>query len=71
MRIKLISKGTLTVGMGSNQIDIDILRDDKIYSVSPAYHTYKIKIENYDYLNYLLAANNDRMFSIYSNRGSR
>ena len=68
---KLIYKGTLTVGMGSNQIDIGILRDDEIYSVSPAYHTYKIKIPNYDYLDYLLAANNNRMFSIYANRGSR
>ncbi|MDO5475394.1 MAG: restriction endonuclease subunit S, partial [Candidatus Saccharibacteria bacterium] len=68
---KLIYKGTLTVGMGSNQIDIGILRDDETYSVSPAYHTYKIKISNYDYLDYLLAANNNRMFSIYANRGSR
>ena len=68
---KLIHKGTLTVGMGSSQIDIGILRDDGTYSVSPAYHTYKIKITNYDYLDYLLAANNNRMFSIYANRGSR
>ena len=68
---KLIYKGTLTVGMGSNQIDIGILRDNETYSVSPAYHTYKIKIPNYDYLDYLLAANNNRMFSIYANRGSR
>ncbi len=68
---KIIHKGTLTVGMGSNQIDIGILRDDETYSVSPAYHTYKIKISNYDYLDYLLAANNERMFSIYANRGSR
>ena len=57
--------------MGSNQIDIGILRDDEIYSVSPAYHTYNIKISNYDYLDYLLTANNNRMFSIYANRGSR
>ena len=68
---KLIYKGTLTIGMGSNQIDIGILRDDEIYSVSPAYHTYNIKISNYDYLDYLLTANNNRMFSIYANRGSR
>ena len=68
---KLIYKGTLTVGMGSNQIDIGILREDGTYSVSPAYHTYRINIKNYDYLDYLLAANNSRMFSIYANRGSR
>ena len=57
--------------MGSNQIDIGILREDGTYSVSPAYHTYRINIKNYDYLDYLLAANNSRMFSIYANRGSR
>lgn len=68
---KIIKKGTLTVGMGSNQIDIGILQDDAVYSVSPAYHTYKIKIDNYRYLEYLLKANNARMFEIYANRGSR
>lgn len=36
---KLIYKDTLTVGMGSVQMDIGILTDDITYSVSPAYHT--------------------------------
>ena len=40
---RLIYKGTLTVGMGSVQMDIGILSDDVTYSVSPAYHTYKIQ----------------------------
>lgn len=68
---KLIHKGTLTVGMGSKQIDIGILDKDATYSVSPAYHTYKIKIKNYKYLDYLMRANNFRMFSQYAKRGSR
>ena len=68
---KIIYKGTLTVGMGSNQIDIGILNKDIIYSVSPAYHTYKIKNINYDYLDFLLKAHNLRMFKLYAKRGSR
>lgn len=40
---KLIWQGTLTVGMGAKQIDIGILSEDVLYSVSPAYHTYEIK----------------------------
>ena len=39
---KLIYKGTLTVGMGSVKMDIGILSDNEVYSVSPAYHTYRI-----------------------------
>ena len=39
---KVIYKNTLTVGMGSVQIDIGILTDDITYSVSPAYHTYRV-----------------------------
>ena len=39
---KVIRKDTLTVGMGSAQIDIGILHDDELFSVSPAYHTFNI-----------------------------
>jgi type I restriction enzyme S subunit len=49
---KVIGKNTLTVGMGSVQIDIGILTDDVKYSVSPAYHTYTITGINPDYLRY-------------------
>lgn len=42
---KVIYKDTLTIGLGSNQIDIGILTDSVIYSVSPAYSTFKINTE--------------------------
>lgn len=68
---KLIYKGTLTVGMGSVQMDIGILSDDAVYSVSPAYHTYRIAGINYDYLRYCLQCRNMDMFARYMKRGSR
>ena len=68
---KVIRKGTLTVGMGSVQIDIGILSDEKTYSVSPAYHTYKIQGIDYDYLRYCLQCRNRDMFLRYVKRGSR
>ena len=68
---KLIYKGTLTVGMGSVQMDIGILSDDTVYSVSPAYHTYRIAGIDYDYLRYCLQCRNMDMFVRYMKRGSR
>ncbi len=68
---RLIFKGTLTVGMGSVQMDIGILSDDAIYSVSPAYHTYKIAGIDCDYLRYCLQCRNMDMFARYMKRGSR
>ena len=68
---RLIYKGTLTVGMGSVQMDIGILSEDVTYSVSPAYHTYKIGDIDYDYLRYCLQCRNMDMFTRYMKRGSR
>ncbi|TDP56363.1 restriction endonuclease subunit S [Aminicella lysinilytica] len=68
---KLIYKDTLTVGMGSKQVDIGILSDDVTYSVSPAYHTYRITGINCDYLRYCLRCRNSDMFARYVKRGSR
>ncbi len=68
---KLIYRGTLTVGMGSAQMDIGILSDDKVYSVSPAYHTYWINGIDYDYLRYCLRCRNMDMFTRFMKRGSR
>jgi type I restriction enzyme, S subunit len=68
---KLIFKNTLTVGMGSTQIDIGILTDDITYSVSPAYHTYKIRGINATYLRYCLECRNQDMFVRFVKRGSR
>ena len=68
---KLIYKDTLTVGMGSVQMDIGILTDDITYSVSPAYHTYRICGIDCDYLRFCLQARNIDMFTRYMKRGSR
>ena len=68
---RLIFKNTLTVGMGSVQMDIGILTDDVVYSVSPAYHTYRIAGIDCNYLRYCLQAKNADMFSRYMKRGSR
>ena len=68
---KVIFQNTLTVGMGSVQIDIGILTEDVKYSVSPAYHTYKIAGINPDYLRYCLECRNQDMFERYVKRGSR
>lgn len=68
---KLIYKDTLTVGMGSKQIDVGVLIDDIIYSVSPAYHTYRIKNINAKYLDYCIRCRNQDMFTRFVKRGSR
>ena len=68
---KLIHKNTLTVGMGSTQIDIGILTEEVTYSVSPAYHTYNITNINCSYLRYCLQCRNSDMFLRYVKRGSR
>ena len=68
---KVIGNNTLTVGMGSVQIDIGILTEDVKYSVSPAYHTYKIAGINPDYLRYCLECRNQDMFERYVMRGIR
>ena len=68
---RVIYKGTLTVGMGSVQMDIGILSDDSFYSVSPAYHTYKISGIDYNYLRYCLQCRNSDMFVRFMKRGSR
>jgi len=68
---KLIHKGTLTVGMGSVQMDLGILSENTTYSVSPAYHTYRISGVDYDYLRYCLQCRNLDMFTRYMKRGSR
>ena len=68
---KLIFKNTLTVGMGSVQIDIGVLTDDIIYSVSPAYHTYRVTGINANFLRYCLECRNHDMFVRFVKRGSR
>lgn len=68
---KVIHQNTLTVGMGSKQIDIGILTSEERYSVSPAYHTYHIGEVDCDYLRYCLEARNADMFKRFAKRGTR
>ncbi|MCR4874733.1 MAG: restriction endonuclease subunit S [Clostridia bacterium] len=65
---KVIRENCLIVGMGSNQIDVGVLLRDEIYSVSPAYHTYRINTEliNSDYIELLFNAKNANYFNKYS-----
>ena len=64
---KLIFKNTLTIGLGSKQIDVGILTKDAIYSVSPAYSTFRIKtdIVDPDYLNLYFSSLNDVLTKRY------
>lgn len=59
-RNKLIYKDTMTIGLGSKQIDFGILKEDKTYSVSPAYKTFRINtnIVTSEYLECWLETNN-------------
>ena len=70
---KVIYKDTLTLGMGSVQMDIGILVDDVVFSVSPAYHTFRINTEIVDseYLKYCLEYRNKEMFEMYVKRSVR
>ena len=53
---KLIHNNTMIVGMGSTQIDFGVLSKNVTYSVSPAYHTFKIntKLINSKYFDFLI-----------------
>lgn len=59
-RNKVIRKDTLTVGMGSTQIDIGILHDDELFSVSPAYHTFNIIQNDSRFIESSFEKNNER-----------
>lgn len=62
---KIIKQNTLTIGMGSNQIDIGILLEDEKYCVSPAYSTYKIKNCNSKFLEYYLNLINPKISELF------
>ena len=57
---KVINKNTLTVGMGSTQIDIGILHTDEHFSVSPAYHTFNILDNDSKFIESSFAKNNEK-----------
>ncbi len=62
---KIIMKDTLTIGMGSEQIDIGILIEDEKYCVSPAYTTYKIKNCNSKFLEYYMEYLNPKLSDLF------
>ena len=62
---KIIMKNTLTIGMGSNQIDIGILTNDCKFCVSPAYTTYKIKKCNSKFLEYYMEYLNPKLSDLF------
>ena len=68
---KVIYKDTLSIGMGSTQIDIGILLEDNIYCISPAYTTYKIQGINSFYLNEYLIYLNPLLSKRYMVIGAR
>lgn len=68
---KVIDKDSLIIGMGSTQIDIGILSEDKRYCVSPAYTTYKIKGILSKYLNEYLIYLNPLLSKRYMIIGAR
>ena len=65
---KVIRKNTLSIGLGSNQIDVGVLTTDEIYSVSPAYNTFKIDIQKVcaKYLELSMKYNNSYFFKKHS-----
>lgn len=64
---KLIYNNTLTIGLGSKQIDFGVLAEDSIYSVSPAYKTFYINNELIEskYLELYLEATNEYLTKKY------
>ena len=62
---KVIFQDTLTIGMGTKQIDFGILSKNVEYCVSPAYRTYKIKNINSEYLKYYLEIINNQLSRKY------
>ena len=58
---KVIFQNTMTIGLGSKQLDIGILSSDEHYSVSPAYHTFRINTDiiSADYLRCWFEEHND------------
>lgn len=65
---KVIRKNTLSIGLGSNQIDVGVLTTDEIYSVSPAYNTFKIDTQKVcaKYLELSMKYNNSYFFKKHS-----
>ncbi len=68
---KVITKNTLVIGMGSSQIDIGILLEDRTLAVSPAYSTFKIVRAESSFLKELLIHLNRKLSVLYMITGAR
>ena len=70
---KLIFQDTMTIGLGSKQIDFGVLTENKTYSVSPAYKTFKIDTSKVlsAYLELILDFNNNYYSQKYLVAGAR
>jgi len=64
---KVIMKDTLTIGLGTKQIDFGVLLEDVHYSVSPAYITFRINVEKIEskYLELYLKVFNEMLSDKY------
>lgn len=67
LKNKVIFQNVLIIGMGSVQIDVGVLKENLYYSVSPAYHTFKINtsIVLSEYLELLFLAKNSYYTKLY------
>lgn len=67
LKNKVIFQNFLIIGMGSVQIDVGVLKENLYYSVSPAYHTFKINtsIVLSEYLELLFLAKNSYYTKLY------
>jgi type I restriction enzyme S subunit len=68
---KIIFEKTLTIGMGSKQIDIGIFQEKNYGLVSPAYTTYKIQNIEPQFLKNWLIQNSSKISKLYMITGAR
>jgi type I restriction enzyme S subunit len=68
---KIIFLNTLTIGMGSKQIDFGVFEESEKGLVSPAYSTYKIDSINSKYLKYWLDYHNPILSNQFMITGAR
>lgn len=68
---KVIRQNTLTIGMGSKQIDVGVLKENMQYSVSPAYHTFDIVNSNPAFLETVFLKENERLSLAHMIVGAR
>ena len=70
---KIIRYGSFVIGMGTKQIDSGVLCLNEVYSVSPAYHTFKLDLSKVfpDYFQYFFNYKTDSYSQKYMMSGAR